>query len=41
MALTLPIVWHDDCLLHAPGSEFWLGLQLPDDELPERAALNR
>ena len=41
MALTLPIVWHDDCLLHAPGSEFWLGLQLPDDELPERAALIR
>ena len=41
MAFTLPIVWHDDCLLHAPGSEFWLGLQLPDDELPERAALIR
>jgi acetoin utilization deacetylase AcuC-like enzyme len=41
VALTLPIVWHDDCLLHAPGSEFWLGLQLPDDELPERAALIR
>ena len=41
MALTLPIVWHDDCLLHAPGSEVWLGLQLPDDELPERAVLIR
>ncbi len=41
MALTLSIVWHDDCLLHAPGSEFWLGLQLPDDELPERAGLIR
>ncbi len=41
MALTLPVVWSEDCLRHAPGAEFWLGLRMPDDELPERAWIIR
>ena len=41
MPLTLPVVWSDACLRHAPGSEFWLGLRMPDDELPERATIIR
>ena len=41
MALTLPIVWNDACLLHAPGAEIWLGVRMPDDEGPERAGIIR
>ncbi len=41
MALALPVVWSEDCLRHAPGAEIWLGMRLPDDELPERATIIR
>ena len=34
-------VWNEACLRHAPGAEFWLGLRMPDDELPERAVIIR
>ena len=37
MALTLPVVWSDGCLLHEPGGEVWIGVPVPGDELPERA----
>jgi acetoin utilization deacetylase AcuC-like enzyme len=35
--LTLPVVWSDDCLLHEPGGEVWIGLPDPGNEGPERA----
>ncbi|MFM7552887.1 MAG: hypothetical protein ACKO7Q_08615 [Actinomycetota bacterium] len=41
MALTLPVVWSEACLRHAPGAEIWLGVRMPDDELPERATIIR
>lgn len=41
MSLTLPIVFDDAVLAHAPGAEIWLGVRTPDDELPERAVLIR
>jgi acetoin utilization deacetylase AcuC-like enzyme len=37
MPLTIPVVWSDECLLHAPGGEVWIGLPIPGDEVPERA----
>lgn len=36
MALSLPVVWDDRCLLHASGGEVWIGRPVPGDELPER-----
>ena len=39
--LTLSIVWSETCLEHAPGAEIWLGVRMPDDELPERATIIR
>jgi len=39
--LTLPAVYSDDVLAHAPGAEIWLGVRTPDDELPERAVILR
>ncbi len=41
MGLSLPVVWSEDCLRHAPGAEIWLGVRMPDDELPERATIIR
>lgn len=41
MGLSLPVVWSEDCLRHAPGAEIWLGLRMPDDERPERATIIR
>jgi len=35
--LALPVVWSDDCLLHEPGGEVWIGLPDPGNEGPERA----
>ncbi len=35
--LAVPVVWSDDCLLHQPGGEVWLGLREPGTEVPERA----
>ena len=37
MPLALPVVWSDDCLLHEPGGEVWIGLPDPGNEGPERA----
>jgi acetoin utilization deacetylase AcuC-like enzyme len=33
----LPVVWHQDCLLHEPGGEVWLGVLDAGTELPQRA----
>jgi acetoin utilization deacetylase AcuC-like enzyme len=41
VALSLPIVWSDAVLRHAPGAEVWVGVRMPDDELPERATIVR
>ncbi len=30
-------MWSDDCLLHEPGGEIWIGLPDPGNEGPERA----
>jgi len=37
MPLSIPVVWSDECLLHEPGGEVWIGLPIPGDEVPERA----
>jgi acetoin utilization deacetylase AcuC-like enzyme len=37
MPVSLPLVWCDDCLLHEPGGEVWIGTPVPGDEVPERA----
>ncbi len=37
MPLSTPVVWSDQCLLHEPGGEIWIGLPIPGDEVPERA----
>jgi acetoin utilization deacetylase AcuC-like enzyme len=36
-ALSIPVVWNDDCLLHEPAGEVWLGLREEGTEVPERA----
>jgi acetoin utilization deacetylase AcuC-like enzyme len=33
----MPVVWSDDHRLHDPGGETWLGLEIPANEIPERA----
>ena len=35
----LPVVWHEDCLLHDPGGEVWLGVWEPGTEVPQRATV--
>jgi len=35
--LQIPVVWSDDCLLHEPSGEIWIGLPDPGDEVPARA----
>lgn len=37
MELSLPVVWSDDCLLHDPGAEIWVGVSTPAAETPARA----
>src|SRR5947199_2861414 len=33
----LPFVWSDDCLLHEPEAEVWIGTRTPATEVPARA----
>ncbi len=35
--LHMPVVWSEDCLLHEPGGEVWLGVREAGTEVPERA----
>jgi acetoin utilization deacetylase AcuC-like enzyme len=35
--LRIPVVWSEDCLLHEPAGEVWLGIRDPGTEVPERA----
>ncbi len=37
--LKIPVVWSEDCLLHEPGGEVWLGLREDGTEVPERATV--
>jgi acetoin utilization deacetylase AcuC-like enzyme len=39
MTLSLPVVWADDCLLHEPKAEVWVGVRTPGTEVPERATV--
>jgi acetoin utilization deacetylase AcuC-like enzyme len=37
MPLSIPVIWSDQCLLHEPGGEVWIGLPVAGDEVPERS----
>jgi acetoin utilization deacetylase AcuC-like enzyme len=37
MALSIPAVWSDRCLLHDPGGEVFVGVRIPGTEVAERA----
>ncbi len=37
--LRVPVVWSEDCLLHEPAGEVWLGIRDPGTEVPERASV--
>jgi acetoin utilization deacetylase AcuC-like enzyme len=37
----MPVVWSDDCLLHEPGGEVWIGLPEEGNELSARAEVIR
>ncbi len=37
--LGIPVVWSEDCLLHQPAGEVWLGLREDGTEVPERATV--
>ena len=36
MALTIPVVWSDDCRLHDPAAEIWIGVRTPAVETAAR-----
>jgi acetoin utilization deacetylase AcuC-like enzyme len=36
--LRIPVVWSEDCLLHEPAGEVWLGIREAGTEVPERAS---
>jgi acetoin utilization deacetylase AcuC-like enzyme len=33
----MPVVWSDQCRLHDPGGEIWVGVRTPSTEVPARA----
>jgi len=37
VAITIPVVWSDACLLHDPGGEVFVGVRTPGTEVAERA----
>jgi acetoin utilization deacetylase AcuC-like enzyme len=37
--LSIPVVWSEDCLLHEPAGEVWLGVWDQGTEIPERAVV--
>lgn len=37
--LRVPVVWSEDCLLHEPAGEVWLGLREQGTEVPARATV--
>jgi len=39
--LPVPVVWSEECLLHDPGGEVWLGVRDAGTEVPERALVLR
>ncbi len=41
MSLSVPVVWSEDCLLHEPGGEVWLGVREDGTEVPARALVLR
>ena len=41
MPLAVPVVWSEECLLHEPGGEIWIGLPDAGDEVPARATAIR
>jgi acetoin utilization deacetylase AcuC-like enzyme len=41
VALEIPVVWSDRCLLHEPGGEVWIGLPVQGDEIPARVVTIR
>lgn len=41
MPLATPFVWSDDCLLHEPRAEIWIGVRTPATEVPTRATAIR
>jgi acetoin utilization deacetylase AcuC-like enzyme len=36
MKLTMPVVWDDDCRLHDPAAEIWIGVRTPAVETAAR-----
>jgi acetoin utilization deacetylase AcuC-like enzyme len=36
MQLTMPVVWSDDCRLHDPAAEIWIGVRTPAVETAAR-----
>jgi acetoin utilization deacetylase AcuC-like enzyme len=41
VTLPVPLVWSEDCLLHEPGGEVWLGVREDGTEVPARALVLR
>jgi acetoin utilization deacetylase AcuC-like enzyme len=41
VALSTTVVWSDDCLLHEPDAEIWVGVRTPATEVPARATAIR
>ncbi|HUC57641.1 MAG TPA: hypothetical protein VMA95_09590 [Streptosporangiaceae bacterium] len=37
--IAVPVVWSEECLLHEPGGEVWLGVWEEGTEVPERASV--